>query len=111
MQKYYFAADLKDEQALIEQYEYWHKKENSWKEVNDSIVKAGIISMEIFRTGNRLFMVIETTDWFDPFKKEQMDAENPFVQEWEKLMWKFQQPLPWAKNGEKWVRMEKIFEL
>lgn len=111
MQKYYFAADLKDEKGLIEQYEYWHKKENSWKEVNSSITDAGITKMEIFRTGNRLFMVIETTDWFDPDRKNEMDAANPAVQEWEKLMWQFQQPLPWAKNGEKWVPMEKIFEL
>jgi len=33
------------------------------------------------------------------------------VQEWEKLMWKYQQALPKAKPGEKWVLMNKIFEL
>ena len=40
-----------------------------------------------------------------------MDAENPKVQEWEQLMWDFQQALPWAKNGEKWLPLEKIFQL
>ncbi len=33
------------------------------------------------------------------------------VQEWEELMWKFQKPLPQAKRGEKWLRMERIFKL
>lgn len=40
-----------------------------------------------------------------------MDTTNPFVQQWEELMWKFQQPLPSAKEGEKWMLMQKIFEL
>jgi len=40
-----------------------------------------------------------------------MDAENPKVQEWEQLMWKYQQELPWAKAGEKWIELEKIFQL
>jgi L-rhamnose mutarotase len=40
-----------------------------------------------------------------------MDQSNPNVQEWEKLMWKFQSPLPWSKEGEKWVFMDKIFQL
>lgn len=40
-----------------------------------------------------------------------MDASNSKVQAWEELMWTFQQAIPWAKPGEKWIRMEKIFEL
>ncbi|MCB0656589.1 MAG: L-rhamnose mutarotase, partial [Saprospiraceae bacterium] len=40
-----------------------------------------------------------------------MDAGNEKVQEWEELMWKFQKPLPGAKPGEKWMRMDKIFDL
>ena len=40
-----------------------------------------------------------------------MDANNLKVQEWEKLMWNFQQKIPWAKDDEKWVKLEKIFKL
>ena len=36
---------------------------------------------------------------------------NPRVQDWEALMWKFQQALPFAKRGEKWVQMQPIFSL
>lgn len=111
MQKLCFAADLKDDNELIEEYERWHRSENSWPQVNESIIGAGITRMEIFRTGNRLFMIVEADDDFDPGKKEQMDAANPVVQQWEALMWKFQQPMPWASQGEKWVKMERIFDL
>lgn len=110
MKKFCLALDLKEEKELIEAYDNWHKKENAWQEVQKSITDAGIRNMEIYRTGNRLFMIMETQDDFDPKKKAAMDAANPKVQEWEKLMGKFQQPLPWA-HGEKWVTMNKIFQL
>jgi L-rhamnose mutarotase len=67
--------------------------------------------MQIWRTGTRLFMVMETDATFDPAAKAAADAGNPKVAEWEALMWRFQQPLPWAAPGEKWVRMEQIFSL
>jgi len=44
-------------------------------------------------------------------KKTAMDAANPKVQEWETLMWNYQQPLKNAVKGEKWVLMDKIFQL
>lgn len=67
--------------------------------------------MEIYRLGNRLFMVMETNDSFSFAEKAAMDAANPVVQEWEELMWKYQQQLPTAKAGEKWILMDKIFDL
>jgi L-rhamnose mutarotase len=67
--------------------------------------------MEIYRIGNRLFMIMETDDSYDSERKNNMDKLNPKVQEWESLMWKFQQPLPWAKEGEKWIKMDNIFKL
>jgi len=56
-------------------------------------------------------MIMETDDTFSFENKASMDAANDKVQEWEKLMWEFQKPLPWAKEGEKWILMEKIFQL
>jgi L-rhamnose mutarotase len=67
--------------------------------------------MEIYRTGNRLFMIMETNENFSFEKKEAMDNANPKVQEWEQLMWKYQQGIPGSKPGEKWVLMKKIFDL
>jgi len=109
--RFCFALDLKDNPEMIEAYTAYHKKENVWPEITDSIKNAGIQSMEIYLTGNRLFMIMEVDDSYDPNKKAKSDASNPKVQEWEDLMWTFQQQLPWADQGEKWVVMEQIFEL
>lgn len=111
MNRYCLALDLIDDPALIAEYEHWHKKENAWPEIKKSILDAGILNMEIYRTGNRLFMIMETQDDFSFERKAKMDDVNKKVQEWEELMWRFQQPLSWAKPGEKWVLMKKIFEL
>jgi len=111
MKKYCLAVDLKDDPELIAEYENRHKTENAWPEIMKSITDSGINHMEIHRTGSRLFMIMETDDSFSFDRKAAMDGSNQKVQEWEQLMWKFQQPLPWAKEGEKWVLMNKIFEL
>ncbi len=109
MKRYCLALDLKDDPKLIAEYERYHK--NVWLEIIQSIRNSGIEMLDIYRTGNRLFMIIETSDDFNFNNKAAADAADPKVQEWETLMWKFQQALPWAKTGEKWVLMEKIFEL
>ncbi len=105
------ALDLKDDPEIIAEYEYWHKTGNGRPEIKKSILDSGITDMQIYRTGNRLFMIMETVDDYSPEKKAQMDADNMKVQEWEQFVLKFQQPLPWAKEGEKWVLMDKIFQL
>lgn len=111
MKKYCLALDLKDDLVLINEYEHWHKPANGWPGIKESITEAGITKMEIYRTGNRLFMIMETDDTFSFERKQQMDASNDKVQEWENFVWKFQQPLPWAKEGEKWILMDQIFDL
>lgn len=109
MKRYTLALDLVNDPALIREYEAYHK--DVWPEIKKSILDSGILSMEIYRVENRLFMIIEASDEFSFETKKHMDEFNPKVQEWEQLMWKFQQPLPFAKPGEKWVLMEKIFSL
>ena len=107
--KYCLAVDLKDDDVLIKEYEQYHKKIPA--AIQKSIADAGIESMEIYRAGNRLFMIMEATETFSFEKKAVMDNANEAVQNWEDLMWKFQQSLPFAKPGEKWILMSKIFEL
>ena len=67
--------------------------------------------MEIYRYGNRLFMIMEVEDNFSFEKKSQMDADNPEVRKWEELMWNYQQPIAGAAPGEKWKLMNRIFDL
>ncbi len=108
MKRHCLALDLKDDPKLIAKYEEYHRK--VWPEVLDSLLASGIHHMEIYRISNRLFMIIEVEDWFSFEKKAKMDADNQKVQDWEVLMWEYQQALPIAKPGEKWLPMEKIFE-
>ncbi|MFL9831612.1 L-rhamnose mutarotase [Flavobacterium sp. ST-87] len=109
MQKYCLVLDLKEDADLIAEYKLLHQ--HVWPEVIASIKDSGITNLEIYNAGNRLVMLIEASADFSFEKKAEMDAENPKVQEWETLMWKFQQALPQAKEGEKWLLTEKIFQL
>lgn len=111
MPRHYYALDLRDDAAAIAEYERWHRPESIWPEIVASIHAAGIESMDIFRAGNRLVMVMETGAGFDAEAKAAADAANPRVQAWEALMWTFQQPLPFAGPGQKWVPMTPIFSL
>lgn len=107
--RFCLALDLKPDPLLIEEYEQYHRE--VWPGIKQSILESGIQSLEIYRYSNRLFMIMETDAEFSFEKKAMMDEENPVVQEWEQLMWKYQQALPGAEPGEKWKLMEKIFQL
>jgi L-rhamnose mutarotase len=107
--RYCFTLDLKDDPQLIAEYRQHHEK--IWPEITKSIRDSGVEDLEIYLLGTRMFMVMDVNERFSLAAKAAADRANPKVQEWEKLMWKFQQPLPQAKPGEKWLLMEKIFEL
>lgn len=107
--RYCLALDLKDDPALIAEYERYH--ERIWPDIEATIREAGITEMEIYRIGNRLFMIMETDDTFSFNAKSVADAANPIVQKWETMLWTYQQSLPMAKPGEKWLLMENIFTL
>ena len=109
MQKFCLTVDLINDPQLISEYEVYHQQ--VWPEILESITASGITNLEIYRLQNRLFMIMETTDTFSFEQKAAMDAANEKVQEWETLMWKYQQALPTAKPGEKWILMKKIFQL
>ncbi|MEX2233664.1 MAG: L-rhamnose mutarotase [Cyclobacteriaceae bacterium] len=108
MKRVCLALDLKDDPELIAEYEGHHKKIS--QEILASIRNSGIDRMELFRAGNRMFMIMEVEDSFSFGEKEKMDNANPAVQRWETLMWNYQKALPFARPGEKWVLLEKFFD-
>ncbi len=109
MTRYCFALDLKDDAQLIAAYEQYHQ--SVWPEIIASIKEADIKALDIYRVANRLFMLMEVGEDFSFEKKAALDAKNEIVVQWEKLMWEYQQALPTAQPGEKWVLMQKIFSL
>lgn len=109
MQRFCLTLDLKEDPQLIAEYERCHQKIP--EAIEKSIQDAGILDLQIYRWGTRLFMILEAVEEFTFEKKAQMDAANPAVQAWEALMWQFQASLSQAKPGEKWLLMDKIFQL
>lgn len=107
--RYCLTLDLKSDPALIDEYKRYH--EGIWPEITKSIRDAGVEDLEIYLLGTRMLMILEVNESFSFEKKAESDRNNPTVQAWERLMWKFQQPLPEARPGEKWLLMEKIFKL
>lgn len=103
--------DLRDDPGLIARYEAHHAPGAVPVPITQSIRSAGIEAMDIYRSGNRLVMVMETGDGFDPDAKAAADRANPDVIAWEKAMDAFQQALPWARPGQKWVPATRIFSL
>ncbi len=109
MPQYALALDLKNDPHRIAQYEAHHQA--VWPEVIESIKSSGIVRCDIYRIENRLTMILETTPDFDFETKALTDAQNPKVQAWEKLMWEYQQAIPTAQPGQKWVLMKRIFSI
>ena len=101
-----FALDLVDQPELIAEYERYHEPGKVWPEVVRHISDQGYRRMQIWRTGNRLVMIVEVEDDYPRSR-----PSVPKIEEWEELMWKFQLPLPHAPPGQKWVPMHKIFDL
>ena len=109
MKRYCLTLNLKNDPELIAEYEKWHQ--NVWPEVLNSITSSGIEQMEIYRFADRLFMIMDVSPSFSFEQKVSADTGNPKVQEWETLMWKYQEQLPHSKPGEKWMLMDRIFKL
>jgi L-rhamnose mutarotase len=107
--RFCLTLDLKNDPALIAEYKRYH--EQVWPEIIKSLKDAGVVDMEIYLLGTRMFMIMEVNESFSFAKKARMDLDNPKVREWEDLMGKFQNPLPDASPVERWQLMDKVFEM
>jgi L-rhamnose mutarotase len=110
VQRYALALDLVDDEEKIAAYEKAH--ESIWPEVRDHLFAHGVLQMEIYRLGTRLFMVMEVnSEVYSETAMTQASLRNEAVMRWEALMWQFQAPTPWTPEGHKWVPMQRIFDL
>ena len=109
--RYCQTLDLKDDPALIAEYVERHSDAKRWQEIIDGIRTVGILEMEIYLIGTRLFIIVETAtdfDWDTAFARL---ATLPRQAEWEEYMAIFQVSDPGATSAEKWRLMDRIFRL
>ena len=109
--RYALTLDLREDPELIREYRRVHSPEGGWPEIAQGIRAVGILDMEIYLEGSRLFMIIETPADFDFEARMALLATLPRQAEWEAFVSRFQQSSPGATSAEKWRPMERIFKL
>lgn len=110
MKKWAYTVDLVDNPEIIRQYEDYHQ--HIWPEVKESLKTVGMLNLDIWRFGTRMFMLIITDDTFDPAEAgEQHVANHPRCKEWEDLMMSFQKSAPGYTGEGTWAQMKQVFEL
>ena len=111
VKRYCQTLELRDNPALIAEYRKRHSREKAWPEIRRGIREVGILEMEIYILGNRLFMIVETPldfDWSNAMKRL---STLPRQEEWEAYMSVFQQAKANATSDEKWQLMDRMFHL
>ncbi|MEI6681797.1 MAG: L-rhamnose mutarotase [Bacteroidota bacterium] len=111
IQRFCLTLDLRDDAQLMSEYVYWHRPENIWPEIPEGIKAVGILDMEIFKLGTRLFMIIKAVPGFDFDRDMGRLATLPRQQAWETFVSRFQQSDPGETSAGKWKPMDKIFGL
>ena len=101
VKRYCQTMDLKDDPEMIAKY----------REIREGIRSVGILEMEIYICGNRLFMIVETPIDFDWESAMAKLATLPRQQEWEDFVSIFQQCRKGELAKEKWSMMERMFYL
>lgn len=108
MKRFCMMLDLVNDPIMIREYEDYHKK--VWPEVIRCMSDAGVESMKIYRFGNRMTMIMDVNDAFTLERQDEINKSSEVVQDWEDLMWQYQQAIPGSKPGQKWVLAEQIFD-
>ncbi len=111
VKRYCQTLDLRDNPELIAEYRRRHSQEHIWKEVPEGIREVGILEMEIYLLGTRLFMIVETPLDFDWDTAMARLGTLPRQAEWEDYMAEFQLVKAGMSSAEKWQMMDRIFHL
>lgn len=109
MKRFCRTLDLKDDPQMIRQYIEAHR--NVWPEIREGIREVGILDMQIYISGNHMFMIMDTTDDFDWEKDNERLDNLPRQKEWETFVGQFQVAEDNAESNKKWRLMDLIFKL
>ncbi len=103
-------ANLVADKELQQQYLDYHATQfEKWKEVPQGFCNANFQQLLLFRNGRQLMLVIsipkgESLDKLNPKTIE----NNPRVDDWNRMMAKYQEGIEGTKKGETWVFMERL---
>lgn len=75
--RYCLALDLLDDAEKIAEYQRLHQR--IWPEVAAHLRQHGIVDMEIYRLGARLFMVMEVNERFNAQDFAQASEQDPHI--------------------------------
>ena len=109
--RYCKTLTLEDNPKLIEEYKEVHAPGACWPEITQGMIEVGILDMEIYILGNRLFMIMDTIAEFDHETAMTELAHKPRQSEWEAYVSRFQKTSSEATADEKWQVMERIYKL
>ena len=103
--------ELLNDATLIEKYKKAHTKGAVWPEITQGMKVVGILDMEIYLHGTKLFMIMDTVADFDHDKAMAELAKKPRQSEWEAYMSQFQDTSADATTDQKWHLMERIYKM
>jgi L-rhamnose mutarotase len=109
--RYCKTMELRNDKELIEAYKKAHAKGAAWPEITRGMQEVGIIDMEIYLLGTKLFMIMDTVIDFDHDKAMAELAQRPRQSEWEAHMSQFQDSSADASADQKWQLMERIYKM
>jgi L-rhamnose mutarotase len=103
--------ELRNDPAMITAYKKAHAKGQAWPEITQGMKEVGILDMEIYLLGTRLFMIMDTIQDFNHDQAMAELAKKPLQSEWEAHMAQFQNTSAEATADEKWQLMERIYKI
>lgn len=111
VKRYCQCLEITDNPEMIRLYKECHSRENHWKEIRDGIRRVGILEMEMYISGNKVFMIVETERDFDWEASMARLADLPRQAEWEAFVAALQGCDPAASSAQKWTMMDRMFYL
>jgi len=109
--RYCKTMELRNDAKLIEAYKKAHAKGASWPEITQGMRDVGILDMEIYLFGTKLFMIMDTVPDFNHAEAMSLLAAKPRQSEWEAHMAQFQDSSAEATADQKWQLMERIYKM
>lgn len=109
MQRFVKMLRLKPSVQAIELYKKAH--DEIWPEIVEGIKAVGITSMELYRYGYDMVMIMELPDNINVEQAMSDLSKLPRQDEWENFVGQYQECKEGDSSNDKWHSMEPLFSL